>query len=199
MNKVDSLGDTLQRLALGLDRLLLEANAPAPPHELHTLRLLATEALLTLREVAEADVDNRHRSRRLDHALRGMTSEFGTSTGCSVDVRIRGEVGRVPHPVSDVVLDIARETFSNISRNARSTVAVLVLSVDDDRVALEIVDDGVDLPQRQVDAWSSTVELGLRRLRRAVASMHGQLAVQALHPRGVRLRAVLPLAAGCPS
>jgi signal transduction histidine kinase len=197
-----ALGDTLQLLARRLDGLLLDAvkgEAGASPDELRGLRLLTTDALHTLRSVVDADEARRFGAEGIDRALRRIVDDFAASTGSIVDVRVRGDMRRVNPAVAHVVLGVARETFSNISRHARATIVVLSLAADRDRVVLDVVDDGVDLPQRQVVAWGSAVDLGLQRMARAVRSVGGRLVVSAALPRGIRLRVTVPLLPGAGS
>lgn len=186
------LGDTLHRLARHLDGLLLEASDEAVG-DLRTLRLLTTDALHTLGVVVEADEARRFGGRRLDVSLRRMAAEFEACSGSSVDVRLRGDLVHLPPSVAEVVRHVVHEAFAGVSRNARSTITVLAVQADDRAVRLDVLDDGVDLPQRQVAEWRCAVDLGLRRMARAAASVDGHLAVQPVLPRGLLLRAVLPL------
>lgn len=188
---LDELGATLHRLARRLDGLLLDGGADVVAGELKGLRLLTTDALHTLGAVVDAAYAQRVGGRRLDRALRVLAADFGRATGTAIDVRVRGDVADVPAAVADVVLEVVRETFS-VSRHARSTVTVVSLVVDNGRLAIEVVDDGIDLAQRQAEAWRDDVDLGLRRVARAIASADGRLDMATLRPRGLRLRAVVP-------
>jgi signal transduction histidine kinase len=98
--------------------------------------------------------------------------------------------------VADALRDIAVEALWNVDRHARASVLLLSLAVEDAGVRFDIVDDGVDVARRQVAAWGSSVDLGLRRMRRVVKAVGGRLALHSLQPRGLRQSVVVPSANG---
>lgn len=183
----------MQRLARHVDALLLSDDG-LDRAELRSLRLLTTDALHALGAVVE-HVDGPRWSSPLEAALRAIGAEYSAATGAATHIRVQGRVDRLSKDVAGAVRRVATEALRNVDRHARASFMLLSLEIDDDGVRLDIVDDGVDIAGRQVTAWGSAVDLGLRRMGRAMGSVGGTLTVHPLRPRGLRLRAVAPCVA----
>jgi signal transduction histidine kinase len=177
-------------LARGLDVLLCDQQ-PAGHNDIRPLRLLVTEALHAL----DALVDDLQRPRweaSLEKGLRAAAAEYAAATGAVAQIDIRGSVDNVPDELAATLRLAVTEALRNVNRYSRAGFLLLSLDVRDTFVALDIVDDGVDLAARQAPAWGSAVELGLLRIQRAVQATGGRLTLHHLRPRGLRLRAVVP-------
>jgi signal transduction histidine kinase len=188
------LGDALQRLALAVDELLCAPGVPTRD-EVRTLRLLSTEALHGLGAVVQ-EVNAQRWSGPLDDALRSMVADFALATGAASNVRIRGSLAHVTVEVVEAVRRVVGEALANVDRHARAGVLLVTLDVEGGTMDLDIVDDGVGLASRQAAVWGSSVELGLRRMHRAMRSIGGTLTVHPLEPRGLRLHAAAPTCPG---
>jgi signal transduction histidine kinase len=167
--------------------------APDWAEALRELRLLTTDALLTLHLAVSPH--ERPKGAELGRALSRLADDFSAATGTCAQVRVRGDAACIAPRCAQLVLDIAQEAFSNVTRHARASVVVVALHVRPDGVELDIVDDGVDLSQRQVAGWRSSVELGLRRLARTARGTGGRVTIVPMQPRGLRIHLSAPLAA----
>lgn len=86
---------------------------------------------------------------------------------------------------------VVQEGLINALRHARASRVEIDLHSDADRVTAAVTDDGVGLPAD----WSRPGHFGLRGLKERVASLGGELSVTSDPGRGVKLAAVIPLAA----
>jgi signal transduction histidine kinase len=187
---LDELGNALVRLGRALDDLLLADGCPGR-HQLRTARLVTTHALLVLQALAE-EIESRRWRGPLEADLRGMAAEYARATGALTHVRAQGSSAALPDEVSGALRRVVLEALLNVGRHSRAGVVLLWLRVDEASVSLDVVDDGVDLPTRQSGAWRSSVDLGLRNMRRSMEAVGGGLTVHPLRPRGVRFHAAVP-------
>lgn len=185
----DALGNVLHRLARRVDDMLHDGSVPR--EDIRELRLLATRAIHLLGQAAQLAIGELW-GRPVDEALEAMAAEYARLTGVILDLRLEGGVERLPEPVADVVRRVAVEALWNVDRHSRAGVMLLSVVVGEAGTVLEIVDDGVDIPTRQVPVWSSSVDVSMQRIRRTVRSVGGDVSVQALRPRGVRLKVRVP-------
>jgi len=81
---------------------------------------------------------------------------------------------------------IAMEAMTNISRHARATSATVRVSLDG-ALHLEIVDDGIGLP----DAYRAGV--GISSMRERAAELGGRCTIERRTPTGTLVRATVPL------
>jgi signal transduction histidine kinase len=189
----EALGNALHRLTRVLDEVLL-ADREVRREELRMLRLLSTDALHAMGPVVEG-LHGRRGDGSVEAALRAIAAEYAEATGAVVHVRVRGSVHGLGDEEGEAFRRVAREALGNVDRHARASVLLLALDVDDATTTLDIVDDGVGLAGRQVTEWGSSVDLGLRRMSRAMTAVGGTFSVHRLRPRGLRLHAVVPRAA----
>ena len=83
---------------------------------------------------------------------------------------------------------IAADALANIARHARAQRASVRLSLDDSKVILEIVDNGVGF-----DYVRATEGHGLRNMRERAFAVGGQLHVDSAPGEGSRLRFEVPV------
>ncbi|WP_182900782.1 GAF domain-containing sensor histidine kinase [Microbispora sp. H10830] len=93
---------------------------------------------------------------------------------------------RVPAPVGEHLLAVAREAISNVVRHAHATRAAVTVRLDKDRLTLLVEDDGVGIPARGRRS-------GLRNLSERAESLGGSCAAEASAAGGTRLCWSVPL------
>jgi signal transduction histidine kinase len=187
-----TVGETLVHLARRVDQLLVEGDA-ASTQPLRELRTLTTHALHSLREVTDAMDALRNLDRRIDRALRTLAADVGRVTGAAVDVRVSGPIAAVDERTARILFLVAYESMVNIDRHARVSFMTVDLAVVDGWAVLEVRDDGVDVAQRTQGDWRSSTELGLASVARTVEAAGGVFRAFGVAPRGLALRAALPL------
>lgn len=86
-----------------------------------------------------------------------------------------------------VLLRVCQEALANVRRHAAATHASIVLAYRDDRVRLEVSDDGVGF-----DPGLATDGYGLRGMRARVSEIGGELRVDSAPGRGTTVTADVP-------
>jgi signal transduction histidine kinase len=94
--------------------------------------------------------------------------------------------GRLPEAVESAAYFVVSEGLANVVKYAQATRASVGVRREDDRLLIEVADDGVG----GADAANGS---GLRGLEDRVAALDGTLTVESPRGHGTRLRAELPL------
>jgi len=95
--------------------------------------------------------------------------------------------GRLPEPVESAAYFVVSEGLANVAKYAQATQASVALRRVDDRVTIEVADDGVG----GADTANGS---GLRGLADRVAALDGTLTLKSPAGRGTQLRAEIPVA-----
>jgi signal transduction histidine kinase len=95
--------------------------------------------------------------------------------------------GRLPEPVESAAYFVVAEGLANVAKYARATQASVAVRREDDRVTIEVADDGVG----GADTANGS---GLRGLADRVAALDGTLTLESPAGRGTQLRAEIPVA-----
>lgn len=94
-----------------------------------------------------------------------------------------------------LVLDLVRELVANVVVHAEAHTMEVVLRREEDRIVLEVGDDGRGMDPRTLPE-ARDGHLGLRRLRRRLEARAGRLEILSAPERGTRVRVSLPLEDG---
>jgi signal transduction histidine kinase len=137
--------------------------------------------LLALRPVALDEVG-------LASAIEGVCHAYTERLG----VRVRADLEPVAASpaLEHALLRVTQEALANAVRHADADLVTVRLRTDDDRMVLEITDDGrgFDLAARQASGGG----LGLRAIHDRVAEHGGQLVIDSAPGAGTRVRASFP-------
>jgi signal transduction histidine kinase len=95
--------------------------------------------------------------------------------------------GRLPAPIEAAAYFVVAEALTNVAKYAQASAATVKVTVEKDRLVVEVADDGVG--GAVADAGS-----GLRGRADRVGALDGILTVTSPKGQGTRLRAVIPLA-----
>jgi signal transduction histidine kinase len=188
-------------LAQGLtsQRMLLQAAArvwhtdPATAHD-HlreataiTARNLA-EARHLVQDLGPADLTDH----TLPDALRAL-AERESRPGLAVEFRLDGTPGPLPDRVEATLLRIAQGALANVREHAAATRAALTLTCLDDRIALDIADNGRGFDPAAGPAPASGRGHGLPAMRIRARQAGGTLTVESTPGEGTVVTATTPL------
>jgi signal transduction histidine kinase len=98
-----------------------------------------------------------------------------------------------PHLTESIQLLLfraAQEALTNVARHARATTVDIILRTDDERVAMEIRDDGVGIGE---GATTKPRSLGLLALRERFCALGGELSARRAEPTGTSVHVHLPI------
>ncbi len=150
------------------------------------------DAIRGIRQVA-----TRLRPAVLDHlglipAIESLVETFEKRTGVPCHVSIEQAVRTMTFDADERVTlyRITQELLTNVVKHAQATSVALGLTVDGDRVVLDVQDNGRGLGPAEPEhagAW------GLKGIRERTELLGGSLDVQSHPGKGTRIRVVLPM------
>ncbi|MDQ3913423.1 MAG: histidine kinase, partial [Actinomycetota bacterium] len=144
----------------------------------------AKRALADIRDLVQGIHPAVLSDRGLDAAISGLADR------CPIPVEVDVELdGRPPEAVETTAYFVVTETLANLAKHSGASEArVAVWQVPEDRLTVEVVDDG----KGGADPEAGT---GLAGLRDRLAALDGRLYVESPAGGPTRVRAELPLAA----
>lgn len=126
--------------------------------------------------------------RQLDQAVRQLAREFEEHTGVLTIIDVDASVAAELASVASDVVQIVRESLSNVSRHAEATSCRITLRRTARGAELEIDDDGLGF-----DPSSASQGMGMDNLRGRVAALGGGLTIESVLGEGATIRASFPL------
>lgn len=132
--------------------------------------------------------------RRLAGRWSGAGERPGTGRETAIDVTITGAARALAPEVEVTVLRAAQEALTNVRKHARAGRVVLTLSYMEDRVMLDVLDDGVGFETDGGNGASRGPDggFGLGAMRERVEGAGGSLIVDSEPGRGTTLAINLP-------
>ncbi|MEU4467416.1 histidine kinase [Streptomyces sp. NPDC024017] len=188
----DGLGPTLAGMRLQLDAAAIALAPTSRPRAL--IESASSEAARSLDEVRRIIDDLRPPAlddRGLAGALTSLAARFDTGS-LTTAVIVPATLPELPAASETAAYRIAAEALTNVARHSGATLARLVLAVDheQDRLVLEITDDGSGLPQHP-----RREGVGLASMAERAEVIGGRCAISAPEDGspGTVVRALLPL------
>ncbi|WSI74950.1 sensor histidine kinase [Streptomyces sp. NBC_01335] len=161
-----------------------------------TARNLA-EARRFVHDLAPADLAE---GAGLEAALRALAARATATGGPAVRCHVEGTAHNpLPDRVQSALLRIAQGALANVAEHADATTAALTLTHLDDRVVLDIADDGrgfaPDGPAAATEQRDTPMRRGhgLPAMRARVRQLGGRLTVESAPGEGTVLSAEVPL------
>ncbi|MFF5971215.1 sensor histidine kinase [Streptomyces sp. NPDC012769] len=151
-----------------------------------------TEARRFVQDLAPADLAG---GAGLEQALRALARRE-TTDGLDVRCHVDGTPGRpLPDRVQSALVRIAQGALANVREHSGATTAVLTLTHLDDRVVLDIADDGrgFDPAAPEAVAATGTRGHGLPAIRTRARQLGGTLTVESAPGEGTVLSVSVPL------
>ncbi|GAA3748628.1 sensor histidine kinase [Leifsonia bigeumensis] len=139
-----------------------------------------------IRELAPPALDGQS----LPDALSRL-AESASRDGLTATLHLSGEPTALTMSLETTLLRIAQASLANVAQHAQATRAELTLTMLDDWVGLDIVDDGRGFDPRAVVERGS---FGLRALRERVEAQGGTLTIESGPDRGTAIAVSFPIA-----
>jgi signal transduction histidine kinase len=157
----------------------------------HTSRDALAELRATLGMLRSDDTASREPAAGLDR-LPSLV-ESSRATGLPVDLVIEGEARPLPSAVDTAAFRIVQESLTNVIRHAGPARATFAVRHGDDRLEIEVTDDGRGAVDGNGAAGGASGGHGLAGMRERVALLGGELDAGPRPSGGYRVRARLPL------
>jgi signal transduction histidine kinase len=129
-------------------------------------------------------------------ALGWYIDGFERRSGITTRLEVPEDLGLLPRDVETTVVRIVQESLTNIQRHAGSATASVSLDRRDDRLFIEIADQGRGLPtgmRNDRDALLAS-GVGIASINERVRELGGELTIRSTG-QGTTLRVTLPAAA----
>jgi len=124
--------------------------------------------------------------RQLDEALRHLGEEFQQKTGVITVVDVDPTVASELTPAATDILQLTREALSNVGRHAQAATCRVSLYRSDDRLMLEVDDDG-----QGFDPDTSRRGDGLMNLEERVRTLGGTFSIESAPDKGTTIKVAL--------
>ncbi len=126
----------------------------------------------------------------LRDAVVQLADELTTTLGSRPDVRFAGPVDNaVPPQVADHIMAVIREALTNAAKHAAASRCSVEVSVDDDLVLVEIIDNGRGLVIDPAGAGGH----GLMNLRNRAEKLNGTFEILSVETGGTRVSWSVPV------
>lgn len=119
-----------------------------------------------------------------DHAR-----DFAERSSLRIGVTQTTPVPRLQEAAQLLLFRAAQEALTNVARHARASKVEITIKADDERVTMEVLDDGVGMAP---GALHRTRSLGLLALRERFEALGGELTMRRGEGRGTLMIARLP-------
>jgi PAS domain S-box-containing protein len=169
----DELGQALTRLTIDLCWLMERL-----PKRLRSRRTEAIVPIVRRMVTAVQHLSWRQRPAVLDDlglepAIEWQTQEFEEWSGCRCVADLRLESLPADRDRDTAVFRILQEALVNVARHAKAARASVRGHVEDGRLVLEIIDDGIGIEPQQLTSPASLGLLGMRERARSIgATLH---------------------------
>jgi signal transduction histidine kinase len=170
----DSLGHTLVVLSVQLEAIqrLYHVDPDKASAQVEDLKALTRTSMDDLRRSLAGLRTPGLGDRQLRPALQALCVGFGQRTRTEIEFQIGEEVEALRAAMRETLWRAAQEALTNVEKHAQAKRVELTLRCVDQTLVLEVVDDGIGLPQ---DAENSPGHFGLRGMRERVEGLGGSL------------------------
>jgi two-component system sensor histidine kinase DegS len=125
--------------------------------------------------------------------IRWLVNNSNSQNGCHLDISILGEERKMSSLTEVTVFRVVQEALNNVQRHARAERGVVTLAFEEDRVLVEIVDDGIGFqPPERLGAFVSESKLGVIGMQQRIVSLGGEMHVDSSPGQGTRIWGAIP-------
>ncbi len=147
-----------------------------------------TEARRAVMDLRAAALDEQD----LATALKSGVGLWTANSGVNVDVQVSGESANLPEDVAHQVLRIAQEAVNNALKHSGADRVDLNLHVDEKRLKLHVVDNGLGFEPNGVFTTTNG-HFGIIGMRERAQRLGGELSLDSRPGEGTRLDVTVPL------
>ncbi len=175
------------RMQLSAAKNLLHTDAAAAEEHLDAALQLnkdtQQEVKLIIDELRPPALDGKG----LAQALTEYAARWQEQSGIEARVSVVGE-RNLPLDVEQALYRVVQETLANAARHSEATLVKINLTMDEAKVELAVLDNGIGFDPATVSSSS----FGLSGMRQRLASVHGTLLVESILSVGTKITASVP-------
>jgi NarL family two-component system sensor histidine kinase YdfH len=189
----DTLAQGVAGLVLQLEAVKAHLASPRVERASAILDQALARARETLAESRAAIDDLRAAPVSFAEAVREQVNRFIQATGIPCELELVLQENQLPNEVSDHALGILSEALANITRHAQATQVHVNILLHQDRMELEIRDNGQGFAENQQTGQGHYGLLGMRERARLTG---GALVIESKPQGGTKVRFVVPSSPG---
>ncbi|QEV10622.1 sensor histidine kinase [Streptomyces prasinus] len=180
----DEVGQSMTAILLALKQVGDEAPAPLRG-EIQQVQEITRASLDEVRRLVRRLRPGVLDDLGLVSAVTSLATEFATHAGLRVHRRFGTDLPTLDNGTELVIYRVAQESLTNVARHAEARSATVSLYREDDRVVLEVTDDGRGIGAAHEGA-------GLRGMRERALLIGATLDVTPVARTGTRIRLAVP-------
>lgn len=187
----DDLGQILTSINLDLQRAVKTPNAEKRLELLRQILTKNDEARSRIREISSLLRPGLLDDIGICEAIEAYVSQFVSRTGIPVDLSVKCSSSDIPAEATTTIYRIVQEALNNISKYANANKVTITLGIEEERIQLRILDDGIGFDLSQVRTEHT---LGLIGMRERARLLGGKFTLQASPGAGTFIGVTLPVA-----
>lgn len=192
----DTLAQELSSIVMLLEAAQTSVGTASQPaaaeHLTHALRA-ARDSLRQIRRVVWSLRPEALERGTLVEALERLAADVSRDGSWAVRLQVVGDQHALATETQVTLLRVAQEALANARRHARADAVTLTLSFADDRVVLDVRDDGAGFDPARVEPGSEIGHhLGLVAMRERVEALGGRLTIETAPGAGTTVVAAIP-------
>jgi signal transduction histidine kinase len=186
----DDLNQKLAYLAMDLGRLMNKEGSDGMRVDLKSLQQKARQAADFVRSISHQLHPAVLEDLGLESALEEFCHEFQDRSGVGTRFECDGLPEDIQTEIASSVYYVVAECLRNVAKHARATSVSVRLGVESKILNLDVVDDGIGIPQFQERAPSG---IGIVAMRERLHLLSGSIKIGAADGGGTRVSVKLPL------
>jgi signal transduction histidine kinase len=186
----DELGQVLTGLKMEVTWLAKRLEDPVLLEKTDSMCALIDSTVQTVRKIATGLRPEMLDDMGLVAAAAWQAKDFQKRTGIRVRTKLPPETTKLDHDISTTVFRIFQEILTNVARHSRATRIDIELSVSDEELRFEVVDNGIGIADSEVGGRKS---LGLLGMQERALLFGGEVNVSGKPGDGTRVNVQIPL------
>ncbi len=188
--------ETLQTLMVIANKADSLATASGDGHLAEGNRWIKQELLKTMEDLRRLSMNLRPSildNFGLVSGIRWLVNHSNAQGDCRLEVTVVGVERKMSSLAEVTAFRVIQEAIANIQRHAHAMHGKVTLEFADDRLRLEVWDDGVGFqPPERLGTLVSQSKLGMLGMEQRILSLGGTIEIEAYPGRGTRIRAEIP-------
>jgi signal transduction histidine kinase len=187
----DELGQVLTGIKMEVTWLAKRLTDPVLLEKTDSMCGLIDSTVQTVRKIATGLRPEMLDDMGLVAAVQWQAKEFQKRTGIRCRAKLPPETAKPDHDVATTVFRIFQEILTNVARHSRATRVDIDLSLGEDKLELDVLDNGVGIQDCDVGGRKS---LGLLGMQERALLFGGEVKVSGKAGEGTRVAVTIPIA-----
>jgi signal transduction histidine kinase len=187
----DGLGQYLVGVKMGVDQLARRlAQDPACQEPIGEISSLLTRAINETRTISHLLHPPLLDEIGLGSALAAYADGFAKRSGIAVTIDVAHDLGRLDAEIETALFRVVQESLLNVHRHSQSPTASVSLRRENNKILLQISDQGVGMPFRPND--TAGLGVGLLGIRERIRQLDGKIEINSHNGKGTSVLVCTP-------